>query len=199
MSEANDSDIWAQLHARLEVVDEAIRGGRKSTEEERRAILRRRAAEVAREPAAPSDRGATEVLAFIVGQETYGVERSFVREVLNFDELTPVPGAPDFIAGIMNLRGTMLTLFDIRKFFDLPATGLVDLHKIITIRHPTMHIGLLADALPGLRTFHPEELQPTLPTLTGRRADYLKGVLPDLIVLDMEAILSDERLVVNQA
>ena len=61
-----------------------------------------------------------------------------------------------------------------------------------------MELGILADAILGVRSITVEELQPALPTLTGIRAEYLKGITKDpLAVLDVEKILSDEKILVN--
>ena len=96
------------------------------------------------------------------------------------------------------MRGRILSVIDIKIFFDLPEKGLTDLNKVIVVRTHQMELGILADAVLGVRAFAPNEFQTSLPTLTGIRAEYLKGITKGpLVVLDMDKILSDEKIVVN--
>src|SRR5581483_4169375 len=190
---------WNELHQRVSIVGQAIRRGFFPTKEEQQGILRKRAEFLAKEPVQETATDGMEVTVFTLANETYGIETKFVIEVIAFDQLTMVPGAPGFIAGIVNLRGTILTLIDIKRFFGLPENGIDDLHKIVLIRAKETQAGLLADNLIGISHVAVNDLQTSLPTLTGRRADYLKGVRADgLIVLDVEKLLADERLYVNQ-
>src|SRR5439155_25417175 len=124
---------------------------------------------------------------------------SSVREVYPLKELTPLPCTPPFVLGIINVRGKILSVIDIKKFFDLPEKGLTDLNKVIIVHADEMELGILADALLGVRAIPLEELQPSLPTLTGIRAEYLKGVTKDrLVILDTEKILSDKGIIVHE-
>ena len=95
-----------------------------------------------------------------------------------FKELTPLPCCPPFVLGIVNVRGRILPVLDIKKFFGLPEKGLTDLHRIILVGGNDLELGLLADTIVGVRAVAVGDLQPALPTLTGIRGDYLKGVTP---------------------
>ncbi len=115
-------------------------------------------------------------------------------------DLTPLPGIPRFVIGIMNVRGKTLSVIDLKKFFDLPQRGLGDLNKVIILSSGGMEFGILADTILGVREIRSSDLRLSLPTLTGIREDYLKGVTGDrLVVLDAERILSDKRIVVNES
>jgi purine-binding chemotaxis protein CheW len=163
-------------------------------------ILRARARVLAREtgPESAAQNG-IEVVEFHLAHEAYAVEMRWVEEVYPFRELTPLPHAPAFIRGVVNVRGRILPVFDLKRFFDLPEKGLTDLHRIIVARSQDLHLGLLADVVIGIRSVTPGSLQPSLPTLTGIRADYLKGVDGGrLIVLNLERIFSDPRIIVHQ-
>jgi len=114
-------------------------------------------------------------------------------------ELTPVPCTPPSVVGIINLRGEIRTVIDLKKFFDLPPAGITELNKIILIQHHGQQIGILADAIRGVSRIPLADLQPALPTLTDFRADYVRGITHDrLVVLDPAKILSDQRIVVNE-
>jgi purine-binding chemotaxis protein CheW len=142
--------------------------------------------------------GFLELLEFRLASERYAVEMGHVEEVQPLRDLTPLPGVPAFIPGIVNIRGRILPVLDLKKFFDLPEQGLTDLHRIILVRGPEVELGLLADTIVGIRRLAPARLQPSLHTLTGIRADFLKGVSDErLVVLDLERILSDPKIVVH--
>jgi purine-binding chemotaxis protein CheW len=127
----------------------------------------------------------------------YGVESLYVREVYPLKELTPLPCTPPFVLGIINVRGQILSVVDLRQFFDLPAQRLTDLNKVIVLHDGTMAFGILADAILGVRVIPPDGVQPSLPTLTGIRAAYLKGVTGErLVILDAAKLLTDKALIV---
>jgi len=174
--------------------------GNGQSAEEKKAILKARAKALAREPEKKKTRAAClEVIEFGLARERYALETSYVREVYPFRELTPLPCTPPFVLGIVNVRGRILSVIDIRKFFDLPETGITDLHKIIIVHTDETEAGILADVVLGVQAIPRTELQPSLPTLTGIREQYLKGVTADrLLVLDVGKILSDEKIVVHE-
>ena len=140
-----------------------------------------------------------EVLEFLLAQETYAIETNFVREVYPMTELTPLPCTPVFVFGLINVRGQILTVIDMKKFFDLPERGITNLNKVIVVRKDAMELGILTDEIIGIRNLPLNELQPPLSTMTGIHAEYLKGVTGErLIVLDMERFLTDKKLIVQE-
>ncbi len=163
-------------------------------------ILRARAQALARTPPqAPAAETLLEVLEFHLAQERYAVEVRYVREVLPLKDLTPLPCTPSFVLGIVNVRGRILPVLDLKKFFDLPEKGLTDLHRIILVRDHELELGLLADVVVGVRSIPADSLQPSLPTLTGVRSGYLKGVTAGrLVVLDLARILADPKIIVHE-
>jgi purine-binding chemotaxis protein CheW len=163
-------------------------------------ILRARAQALARPPRrAPAAGTMLELLEFSLASERYALETRHVQEVQPLRELTPLPCTPPFVLGIVNVRGRILPVLDLKRFFDLPERGLTDLHRIILVRGNELELGLLADVIVGVRNIAADSLQPSLPTLTGIRADYLKGVSEDrLVVLDLERILSDPKIIIHE-
>lgn len=165
-----------------------------------RQILRTRAQHLAR----PLQNGvlesaSLELLEFRLAQENYALETQYVSEVYPLKDLTPMPCTPPFLRGIVNVRGRIVPVIDIKKFFDLPDKGLSDLHRIILVRGNDLELGLLADVIVGVRTVALDSLQPSLSTLTGIRSDYLKGVTAErLVVLDLDRILTDPRIIVHE-
>lgn len=163
-------------------------------------ILRARAQALARPREIAADAGASlEVLEFSLARESYAVETRFVREVHPLRDLTPLPCTPPFVLGIVNVRGRILPVLDIKKFFGLPDQGLTDLHRIILVHGNDLELGLLADSILGTQAIPVDGLRPPLPTLTGIRAEYLKGVTAErLMVLDLDRILADPEITVDE-
>ncbi len=139
-----------------------------------------------------------EVAEFLLAHERYAFEMNHIREVYPLKELTPVPCAPSFVSGIINFRGQILSIIDLKTFFELPAGGLTDLNKVIILHSETMEFGVLADEILGVRKVPARRIQPPLPTLTGIRAKYFKGITTDrTVILDGEKLLSDSEIVVR--
>ncbi|MEA3187169.1 MAG: purine-binding chemotaxis protein CheW [Chthoniobacter sp.] len=193
-----DARRWKDIHARLAAVTDRIDSGFAPDIAQQREILHQRAQTLARPPESETKPSSLDVVVFTLGKERYAVESSFVDEVQPLEAMTKVPGVPSFVTGIMNLRGTMLTLLDIKEFFDLPRSGITDVHKIIIVRNKDVQAGLIADKLIGVQTIPIGDLQESLPTLTGIRADYLRGVTAGcLVILDLQKLLGDERLTIK--
>jgi len=190
---------WNDLLHRLENTQTFLEQGLSLTPERKRTILKERAKTLAREPErGEGSRGDLEVVEFLLSYEIYGIESSFVREVYPLHEITPLPGTPPFVLGIINIRGQILSVLDLKKFFDLPERGLTDLNKVIIIQDEQMEFGILADVIIGVRLIPVKEIQPSLPTLTGIREKYLKGVAREqMVILDAEKLLSDKSIVVE--
>jgi purine-binding chemotaxis protein CheW len=190
---------WSEARRRLEEAKRRVGHGGEPTPEERRRTLERRAAALAREPERDAgEAGASlHVVEFLLAPERYAVETRYVREVWPLRGFTPLPETPPFILGVVSVRGRIQSVVDIRKFFDLPAKGLTERNKVILLDDGRMDFGILADDICGVRSIPREALQESLPTLTGIRGEYLRGVTDDrVVILDAERMLSDERMVV---
>ena len=170
------------------------------TPEKKKSILRSRAKKLSQEiESKGKDEEYFEVLEFLLAHETYAIETLFVREVYPMTELTPLPCTPAFVFGLINVRGQILTVMDMKKFFDLPEKGFTNLNKVIVVRKDAMELGILADEIIGIRNIPVSELQQPLSTMTGIHAEYLKGITDErLIVIDMERFLTDRRLIVHE-
>ena len=190
---------WEAVHRRLAVATAAISGGRAYGPEETRHILETRARAVARPPARPDDSRQLEILAFSLAGEAYGVETCHVREVCQLKDLTALPCTPPFIAGVMNLRGHILAILDLRRLFELPARGLTELNRVIVLGSAGDELGLLADSIDGVRCAPRPDRPEGLATLTGIRERFLRGVTGEMLaVLDGGRLLSDAGLKVDE-
>jgi purine-binding chemotaxis protein CheW len=170
------------------------------TPAQKRQILRARAHALAQEDSqqhAPEE--SLRVIEFRLAHEKYAVEAAFVREVYQIKHLTPLPCTPPFVLGIVNIRGRILSIVDLRAFFALPHDGGLDHNTAIILRADALEFGVLTNGILGARSVPYSTIQDTLPALSGIRTEYLLGVTQDhTIILDAECILSDRRILVGQ-
>ena len=167
--------------------------------EEKAGVLKERARVLAKEPKGiEGDKAYLEVVEFSLAHERYALELTHIREVYPLKNLTPLPGTPGFVLGLINVRGQILSVIDIKRFFDLPEKGLTNLNQVIILQSDKMEFGILADEILGTKLIPAGAIQTLLPTLTGIRAEYLKGVTGDrLVILDADRLLSDEKILVE--
>lgn len=163
-------------------------------------ILKKRAMTLALEPEKLVNANELmQIITFSLSSEIYGIESAFVREVYPLKDFTPLPGVPPFVLGIINIRGQILSIINLKKFFGLPEKGLGELNKVIILRNDHMEFGILADTILGTKSILLATIQASIPTITGIGATFLKGVTPEhMIVLDGESILSDRSIVIHQ-
>ncbi|GBG13055.1 purine-binding chemotaxis protein CheW [Novimethylophilus kurashikiensis] len=165
--------------------------------ERNQRILEQRARALAQPLTHQDETPAVLYLMFRLAFETFGIESRFVREVVPLKALTPLPCVPAFVAGLMNVRGQVLSVIDLRQYLGLPEGGLSDLNKVIVLSHDEMEFGVLADAV--LETDAARELQPPLAAPSGLRQEYFLGITRDgVLLLDGQKLLCDGRIVVNQ-
>lgn len=161
------------------------------------AKLKERAVVMAVEAEQTREVPSIEVITFTLASEEYCIETSFVKEVCPLKDFTPLPGVPKYVLGIINLRGQIIPVIDLKKFFNFPEKGLGELNKVIVLHNEQMEFGLLTDVVNGIKNVPLEDILTVPPTVTGIGEEYLKGVTTEnLIVLNAEILLSDERIVV---
>jgi len=162
-------------------------------------ILQTRARKLARQVSAENKQADTiTVVEFRIAHEIYALGLQRIRIIHPLRELTFIPGTPDFVRGVINLRGEIISVVDLKVFFDLPNQGATSLSQIIILTSEKMEFGILADEVLGIVEISKKDIQASLPTLTGVRADYLKGVTgAGVVVLDEEKLLGDERMCIN--
>jgi purine-binding chemotaxis protein CheW len=186
---------WRKIHASLGKARASLESGWQPSAEEKKRVLRARAEKLSQAPLegdAASE--SLEVVEFLLGKERYAIESEFVVEIFPLNELTPLPCTPPFIAGIINVRGRIVSVVHLKDFFDLPQEGLTNLNRVIILQGERMEFGLLVDAILHAQ-ISLRDIQPPLPTFTGLRAKFTRGVTKDaLVVLNAEQILRDESL-----
>jgi purine-binding chemotaxis protein CheW len=158
--------------------------------------LRQRAKHYAaptRQPQTESEASTLTLLVFELDMEQYGVDATLVERVRFVDHITPVPGVPDFYRGVMNVRGQIITVMDLRRFFGMTVKDEVLLpDEVVVVAAQGLQIGLLSHYVRGVVSMPVAEVEPM------DNMQYARGVTKDrLVLLDMERLLGDERLIVN--
>ncbi len=141
-------------------------------------------------------------LTFMLDEETYAIDIKQVREVLDFTEVTRVPRMPDFMRGVINLRGGVVPVVDLRLKFGMAATEkTVDTCIIIMeviIDGNTALLGALADSVQEVLDLEPDQIEPAPKIGTRLRTDFIRGMGKKnedfIILLDIDRVFSAEEL-----
>jgi purine-binding chemotaxis protein CheW len=183
---------WADVRRRLETAATALDGTGSLAPEQARSVMEARALQLARQPVTPASRaGGPEVAVFALGPERYAIDASLVLEVLRSREVTPVPGATQAVAGLVNRRGSVLTVIDVRVLLEVEATGQAS--DILVVATPRVELGLLVTEVIGIRQMQGEDVQSAARLAHFRGTNYVRGVTADaVIVLEGEALIDDE-------
>ena len=134
---------------------------------------------------------------FKLENEVYGVNVMQVQEVLRYTEIAPVPGAPDYVLGIINLRGNVVTVIDTRLKFGLMPAEITDNSRIIIIEAEKQVVGILVDSVAEVVYLKASEIDPAPSVGTEESARFIQGVSnrkEDLLILvDLNKLLSDNE------
>ncbi|MBL73833.1 MAG: chemotaxis protein CheW [Idiomarinaceae bacterium] len=134
---------------------------------------------------------------FQLEEETYGINVMQVQEVLRYSEIAPVPGAPDYVLGIINLRGNVVTVIDTRLRFGLPENEITDNTRIVIIESDKQVIGILVDSVAEVVYLKKSEIDSAPNVGTEESARFIQGVSKRdgelLILVDLDKMLTDEE------
>ncbi|CAH0531381.1 Chemotaxis protein CheW [Allocatenococcus thiocycli] len=134
---------------------------------------------------------------FQLEEETYGINVMQVREVLRYSEIAPVPGAPDYVLGIINLRGNVVTVIDTRSRFGLIEGEVTDNTRIIVIESERQVIGILVDSVAEVVYLRSSEIDTTPSVGTDESAKFIQGVSNRdgklLILVDLNKLLTEDE------
>ena len=188
------------VHSRLQEQRQRLEKVFEPDPEKKSRILSQRAKEVAR---GSEEKKLAEdllgVISFALGGEKYALELVYAQEVRPIKELSELPQVPGFVLGVINVRGRIVSVIDLKFFFELPWQGLSDHSKAIILKNENMEFALLADSIYGVEQIPLSEIQSSLPNLTGIREKYLKGITKQgLVVLNAQKLLTDPEIIVGR-
>ena len=140
-----------------------------------------------------------QLVVFKLGSERYGVETSQVKEIIRVEEITRIPNAPEFVEGVINLRGQITTIINLRKRFGMEPKEIDTNTRIIVFDHGKNTIGMMVDTVNEVKYLSTKDID-VLPSIITSRSDakFLKGIgkLPDglLVLIDLNKVLSEDEL-----
>ena len=134
---------------------------------------------------------------FQLDKEVYGVNVMQVQEVLRYTDIAPVPGAPAYVLGIINLRGNVVTIIDTRLRFGLSPAEVTDNTRIIIIEVDKQVVGILVDKVSEVVDLYQHEIDPAPNVGTDANSKFIKGVCYRndclMILIDLEKLLTDDE------
>lgn len=191
---------WQQAYAQLDRARRALEGSAERAPEEIRRILAARAQALARpreEVRVPTQ--VLELLVFSLGDQRYAIEMAYVLEAISLRGLTPVPCTPPFVLGVVNYRGQILPVLDLRRLFELVGEGVAEASRVVVVEAGGMRFGVFADAIAGTIRVPTEDVAPLPAAVTVDRQVFLRGVTADMVaVLDLGALVREGRIAVNE-
>jgi purine-binding chemotaxis protein CheW len=135
-----------------------------------------------------------QLVTFKLGNEEFALDILKVQEINRMVEITKVPKAPDFVEGVINLRGRVIPIVDIRKKFHLNIKEATKETRIIVVNIMNKTIGLIVDSVSEVLRINSSTIQPPPPLIAGLDSDYIKGVgkLDErlIILLDIDKIFT---------
>jgi purine-binding chemotaxis protein CheW len=136
----------------------------------------------------------TQFISFAIGDDQYGVDIMAVREIKGWSEITHLPKQPDYMRGVLNLRGAMVPIIDLRCRFGQGVTAATALHVVIVVQLGARMVGLLADRVLDIISFEASQVQPVPRVTETSRMDFLSGlVMVDgamIALIDISNLLS---------
>src|SRR5215470_9300203 len=149
-------------------------------------------------PANPSEAAGTahlsQFVSFAIGDDQYGVDIMAVREIKGWTQITALPRQPDYMRGVLNLRGIMVPIIDLRCRFAQGMTEATALHIVIVVQIGARHVGLLADRVLDIVPVDASQIQPVPRIAQGSRAEFLSGLVTIesgmIALIDLSRLLS---------
>jgi chemotaxis signal transduction protein len=160
-------------------------------------VLTKRALELALPEEEKKLPSVIEVIRFNLMFQEYAVEMKYIKEVIQTSEIIPVPGTPDFIAGICSIRGEIISLVDLRVLLSLPERGLTDLNRVIVLTDGKLTFGILADQITGIGSLNMEDIIKTDNSNETKWHTYIYGTIESLHILNAQALLTDPRMIID--
>jgi len=140
----------------------------------------------------------TQIVSFRLANEEYGVDIMRVQEIILPGEITQMPEVPDFIRGLINLRGHVIPIVDLRKRFGLPTNQQDEHTRIIVVNVGTKTIGMVVDAVNEVLRINEEQIEPPPSSVVGIDHAYIESLVKFedklLILLNMDNLLSSEEV-----
>ena len=189
---------WDQVRQKLGDSQAQLNGDKAVSAEKMKKILEERARALTKSTEIQAGES-MQLVVFTLANETYGIATDYVHEVQPLRQVSPVPCTPDFVVGVINIRGSIYSVIDIRSFFGVQKQDITELTKVILVNAAGLDVGILADDVKGATSIPLAEIKAALAAQSAAKDEFVQGVTKDmLIILNLEALLRDERIIVHQ-
>jgi len=189
---------WQNVRERIAAANASLTDSDEISPELLHRIWARRAAQLAEMPPQEDESEHIQLVLFRLGREIYGVNAQHVFDIRPAELITHVPRIPDWVTGVVNLRGRVLSVVDLRRFFGLPRAGSADgrhpadgkypdedtgsksveeTHHLIVVETPDIEIALLTDEVLTIEALPTSQIRDTAGTVRGLRPEYVRGVV----------------------
>jgi purine-binding chemotaxis protein CheW len=142
-------------------------------------------------------------ISFRIGDEEYAIDIMTVREIKGWTEVTVLPKQPEFILGVLNLRGTIVPIFDLRCRFGLGLTQATKTHVVIIVSVLDRILGLLVDAVSDILTINSDEIRSVPEMDRAVSTEFLSGIIAVndtmVVLLSLESLFGRDALVATNA
>ena len=138
----------------------------------------------------------TQLISFAIGDDQYGVDIMAVREIKGWTDITPLPGQAEYVRGVLNLRGIIVPIIDLRCRFGQGRTTATPLHIAIIVQIANKPIGLLADRVLDIVSLDSTQIKPVPRVAQSQRASFLSGLITTdtgmIALIDLPNLLSSK-------
>ncbi|MHB0913423.1 MAG: chemotaxis protein CheW [Armatimonadota bacterium] len=138
-----------------------------------------------------------QLVVFELASESYGVDIGAVNTIIRMQEITEIPRSPEFVEGVINLRGSIIPVIDLRRRFGLSAGEETKASRIVVVEAGGQMIGMVVDAVTETLRLSQDAIEPPPPVATTMDSEYVRGVgkLENrlVILLDLNKVLSDKE------
>ncbi len=211
---------WEQARERISAGFTAMSSENETSPEILERIWAQRASQLAQVPASEDEGEQVELVLVRLGREIFALDVHYVYDIRPPEQLTPVPRVPVWVGGVVNVRGRILSVVDLCRFFGLaPAISnsrdgegrAGDKNNLlVVVETPDMEVALLTDDVLGVQAVLTERIQEASGTVRGLPPEYVRGVVEYsngnnhngssslIVVLDLPTLLADKRLVIHE-
>ena len=132
---------------------------------------------------------------FNISEETFGIDIARVLEILRVQKIFTIPGLPEFLSGVMSVRGAVIPVMDLRRRFGMKPAGRKE--RIILVRYDREKIGFLVDEIKEILVLNPDEIRPSPSIFKGFKTQYLSGIGKKderiILILNIDTLLTSEE------
>lgn len=164
------------------------------------SVLQARAQRIKHSANTGTENDLSEVLLVQVRGESYGLPVDGVLGIYENMPVTPLPGTPNFIAGMVNLRGNLVIVLDLAVILDVPGEPLSEQNALVVLAREDSHVAFIVNSVSEVSELDIHNVTPTAALLNSKSSNCLSGVLPNgTILLNIQQLLNEQSLIVDQA